>query len=81
MSNVEKVNDALIKWLELRLERANYVEKQLGVLIKKKELDEEETKRYNNLVFDSKNITIKDIIAIYEALGTQTESIGFEDFE
>lgn len=81
MSSVEKVNEELIKWLELRLERANYVEKQLGVLIKKKEMDEAEMKRYNNLTLDSKNISIKDVIAIYEALGAQSESIGFEDFD
>lgn len=78
---VEKVNEEIIKWLCLRLERANYVEKQLGALIKKKELTEEEMKRYNNLVFDSKNIAIKDIISIYEAIGENREDVGFEDFD
>ncbi len=81
LSNVEKVNEELLKWLEQRLERANYVERQLTNLIKKRELSEEESKRYNALMMDSKNISIKDIISIYEAIGTETESIGFEDFE
>lgn len=81
MSNVEKVNEEIIKWLELRLERANYVEKQLSALIKKKSLSEDESKRYNALIFDSKNITVKDIISIYEALGSESETLGFEDFE
>lgn len=81
MSSVENVNEALLKWLELRLERANYVEKKLNALIRKNELSEEEQKRYNGLIYDSKNITVKDVISIYEALGEQSESVGFEDFD
>lgn len=77
----EKVNEELIKWLCLRLERANYVEKQLNSLIKKKVLTEEETKRYNALIFDSKNVSIKDIISIFEAFGESHEEVGFEDFD
>lgn len=81
MSSVESVNEALLKWLEQRLERANFVEKKLNTLIRKSELSEAEMRRYNALVYDSKNITIKDVISIYEALGEQSESVGFEDFD
>ena len=79
--SVEKLNEELIKWLCLRLERANYVEKQLSALIKKKEMTEEESKRYSSLIFDSKNISIKDVISIYEAIGDNREDVGFEDFD
>lgn len=81
MTSVDEVNEKIIKWLNLRLERANYVEKQLSILIKKKELGEDDMKRYNNLVFDSKNLSVKDVIAIYDALGQEKEEFGFEDFD
>lgn len=81
MSDNENVSKQAIKWLSLRLDRANFVEKRLNELIKRKGMTEEEQKQYNDLVIDSKNIGVKEILSIYEAMKDDSVTSGFEDFD
>lgn len=81
MLDKEKVSEQALKWLSLRLERANFVEKKLNSLIRKDVLDEGERKLYSELLIDSKNIGVKEILSIYETMGENDSSSGFEDFE
>lgn len=81
MLDKEKVSEQALKWLSLRLERANFVEKKLNSLIRKDVLDEDERKLYSELLIDSKNIGVKEILSIYETMGENDSTSGFEDFE
>ena len=44
-------------------------------------MTEEEQKQYNDLVIDSKNIGVKEILSIYEAMKDDSVTSGFEDFD
>lgn len=81
MSDNENVSRQVVEWLSLRLDRANFVEKRLNELIKRKGMTEEEQKQYNDLVIDSKNIGVKEILSIYEAMKDDSVTSGFEDFD
>lgn len=81
MVDNENVSKQAIEWLSLRLDRANYVERKMNELIKRDRMTEEEQKQYNDLLLDSKNIGVKEIISIYEAMKDGELTSGFEDFE
>lgn len=81
MLDKNKVSSEALKWLKLRLERANYVEKKLNYLVKKEVLTDDEKNLYSCLMLDSKNIGVKEILSIYQAMGENDAPQGFEDFD